>query len=249
MITADKVKNQIQSLIDTANEKTGKEDVDLTSAVGSLVDGFGGGTNFLDYLTSYMNTFKNAKFPIDTEMDLFFTQIKGIDEESTVVSVQSMFQNTSGLKKVKFKTLNNGRVLNLFSVFADSVDLEIIDLSEFNYEISNLGSFVYNCKKIETILGELKFSETGTINFQAFLNCSSLKNIRFAPNCIRVNLNFPYSPLLSDASIQSIIDGLADLTGQTAKTLTVHKDVRAKIESNPQQLASIIDKNWTLASA
>lgn len=42
MITADKVKNQIQTLIETANEKTGNNDADLTSAVGSLVDGFGG---------------------------------------------------------------------------------------------------------------------------------------------------------------------------------------------------------------
>ena len=41
MITADKVKNQIQTLIDTANEKTGNNDATLTNAIGSLVDGFG----------------------------------------------------------------------------------------------------------------------------------------------------------------------------------------------------------------
>lgn len=37
------VKTQIQKLIDTANEKTGKADADLTGAVGSLVEGYGTG--------------------------------------------------------------------------------------------------------------------------------------------------------------------------------------------------------------
>jgi hypothetical protein len=39
------VKNQIQKLIDTANEKTGKADADLTGAVGSLVEGYGAGSD------------------------------------------------------------------------------------------------------------------------------------------------------------------------------------------------------------
>lgn len=42
MATADSVKAKIQGLIDVANAKTGKTDVDLTAAIGSLVAGFGG---------------------------------------------------------------------------------------------------------------------------------------------------------------------------------------------------------------
>lgn len=41
MATADSVKTQIQSLITQANETTGKSDADLTTAVLSLVSGFG----------------------------------------------------------------------------------------------------------------------------------------------------------------------------------------------------------------
>lgn len=52
MVTAESVKNKLQGLIDTANATTGKEDVTLTAAVSSLVDGFGssGGGNAEAYL-------------------------------------------------------------------------------------------------------------------------------------------------------------------------------------------------------
>lgn len=43
MATADSVKGKIQGLIDTANETTGESDVDLTTAVGRLIQGYGAG--------------------------------------------------------------------------------------------------------------------------------------------------------------------------------------------------------------
>ena len=45
MATADTVKNQLQALIDSANAKTGKADGDLTAAVGSLMEGYGIGSD------------------------------------------------------------------------------------------------------------------------------------------------------------------------------------------------------------
>lgn len=43
MATADSVKSKLQELIDTANAATGNADTDLTTAVNSLVAGFGQG--------------------------------------------------------------------------------------------------------------------------------------------------------------------------------------------------------------
>lgn len=43
MATADSVKGKIQGLIDTASETTGESDVDLTTAVGRLIQGYGTG--------------------------------------------------------------------------------------------------------------------------------------------------------------------------------------------------------------
>ena len=43
MANADAVKSKIQNLIATANETTGKSDGDMTTAIASLIAGFGGG--------------------------------------------------------------------------------------------------------------------------------------------------------------------------------------------------------------
>lgn len=77
----------------------------------------------------------------------------------------------------------------------------------------------------------------------AFANCSSLVDITFS-GTIGKTISFAQSGKLSDASIQNIIDCLADLTGQTAQTLTFHKDVGAKLTQT--QKDAISAKNWTL---
>ncbi len=44
MATAESVKNKLQGLIDTANETTGESAADLTTAIGTLIAGFGKGS-------------------------------------------------------------------------------------------------------------------------------------------------------------------------------------------------------------
>lgn len=46
MSTPQSIKTQIQNLIDTANAKTGNDNTDLTTAVDSLVEGYGGGNYY-----------------------------------------------------------------------------------------------------------------------------------------------------------------------------------------------------------
>ena len=77
-----------------------------------------------------------------------------------------------------------------------------------------------------------------------FSYCTALKEVRFAANTIKISITFAQCDELSTATIQSIIDGLADLTGGTAQTLTLHADVGAKLTD--EQKASITAKNWTL---
>lgn len=50
---------------------------------------------------------------------------------------------------------------------------------------------------------------------------------------------------LSEESVQSVIDHLADLTGQTTRTLTFHATVGARLTD--VQKTSITSRNWTLA--
>lgn len=92
----------------------------------------------------------------------------------------------------------------------------------------------------------LDFSSS-TNNGAIFGTSSLLEYLRIVPYSIKVSANFSGCRDLTDDSVQSIIDGLADLTGTTAQTLTVRAQVKSRIEANSVWLASITGKNWTLA--
>lgn len=91
----------------------------------------------------------------------------------------------------------------------------------------------------------LDMSSANTSANSQFGNCRALKEVRFAERSVKTPLIFSFSPLLSYESIQSIIDGLADLTGGTGQTLTFHADVKAKLTD--EQKTQITSKNWILA--
>lgn len=75
-------------------------------------------------------------------------------------------------------------------------------------------------------------------------NSNNIEEIRFVKESIKQSISFDNCANLSDLSRQSIIDGLADLTGQTEQTLTVHKTVGEKLTD--EQKATITAKNWGL---
>ena len=109
---------------------------------------------------------------------------------------------------------------------------------------SNTLNCFNGCVRLEIINAIFDLSIATSIN-TAFNKCNTLKEIRFVNDSIKATLNIGYSSLLSNASIQSIIDGLADLTGTTSQTLTLHADVKAKLTET--QISTITSKNWTLA--
>lgn len=117
----------------------------------------------------------------------------------------------------------------------------------FDIDFSNVktsSSWFNNHSAIVTIDGRpLNFSSlTNTLTFSYL---SLLEYIRFAPATMKQSLNMSACKSLSNESIQSVIDGLADLTGAGAKTLTFHADVGNKLTQ--AQKDAISAKNWTLA--
>ncbi len=96
---------------------------------------------------------------------------------------------------------------------------------------------IVTVEKIVLVRNDIEFDRT-------FSYCTKIENITFE-GVISKNIGFPNSPILSNASIQNIIDCLADLTGQTTQTLTLHATVGAKLTDT--QKATITAKNWTLA--
>ena len=117
----------------------------------------------------------------------------------------------------------------------------VVYLSSINANATVTNLFRYN-SKIHTID---KIVVHDTIKYsQWFIGCTSLANVTFEGVIGQDGLNFSWSPLLSNASVQSIIDHLKDLSGQTGCAITFHTDVGAKLTE--AQKATITAKNWTL---
>lgn len=98
-----------------------------------------------------------------------------------------------------------------------------------------------NSPNLHTI-AKLIVSEATTYN-NTFGNATALENITFE-GVIGSTISFASCSKLTDASVQSIIDHLKDLTGQTAQTLTFHATVGGNLAEG--QKAAIAARNWTL---
>ena len=231
----------LTAIADAIREKNGSEDTYKPSQMADAVRGIqsGGGVDLFQNATSLANVFKDSEFDEGAEISLNLHNING--------SMSGAFYGALGLKKIKLKGNVAKNVLGVSSAFrAKSVTeatLEEVDMSEFNAIFDTLTAVFADNTKLKIIKGELDFTNAnGTIPFN---KCSALEEIRVKPESIRISLSLNSSPLLSDESIHSIVDGLADLTGQTAQTLTLHATVKAKLTE--AQISQITSKNWTLA--
>ena len=149
-----------------------------------------------------------------------------ISTKAKVRSLYKMFYNSNAsradktLKRITFNfELDTNYSFNIKNAFQNFVGLEIVDGTPLN--VSSGGGFQ-----------------------NVFSRCDNLREIRFVANSIKYSISFSSSANLSADTIQSIIDGLADLTGGTAQTLTLHATVGAKLTDT--QKATITAKNWTL---
>lgn len=184
---------------------------------------------------SFDNMWHKAEFPENTELVL---------KRKNVCDISSAFSNITNLKSVKLiaDNIDETATLNFNSAFRECPNLEVIDLTEFGRKVNNIQHFVYNSNKLKSILGALDVS--AVTRFDQMLGSTSpdFKDVEFVPNSIKVSLTLNRARALSDKSIQSIIDGLADLTGQTAQTITWHTTVFSKLTE--EQFSQIANKNW-----
>ena len=145
---------------------------------------------------------------------------------------------------LKYSDTSNGtQFLAMLSTITSAQTSEPIVVPRLDYR--NAQSIQNLCIYSNAIaeIGEMEIPKVTTAS-NAFAGCTGLVRITFVPGCIKVAISFASSNLLDDVSIQSIVDGLADLTGQTAQTLTFHATVGAKLTE--AQKATITAKNWTL---
>ncbi len=185
------------------------------------------------YAKDFAGVFKGASFS-----DGYSLVIK---TKATPSGMYQTFQNATGIKNFKFITEDKNGAYTIGSAFHGCSSIEVIDFTECSRTFTSLNTAFYGCGNLKSIFGALDLTSC-TAATNAFV-AYALEDVEFVPNTIFVSTRF-VSDKLTDKSIDSIIDGLADLTGSVAQTITLN-GVGSKLTD--EQKATISAKNWTLA--
>lgn len=182
---------------------------------------------------SYWNT---EPIPIVEEL---IVNAPKIDVGNDQTCMGQMFTFNNGVKKVILNMPDECKYMR--ATFSQAKKIEVIVLNFSTKNIINYNSTFYS-STVKRIIGVLDFSST-TSATRTFTSCNHLEEVTFEPNTLSISMSLANCIKLTSESIQSIIDGLA--TVETAQTLTLHADVKAKLTET--QIAQITSKNWNLA--
>jgi hypothetical protein len=183
-----------------------------------------------------------------------FNSDEWADEETeiyipTLSSLAELFYNVQ-FTKIKKLTIKSDTPITFasnafFSPWGGTAFLETLVLDCDFSQCTKFDNWLMRQNKLKRIEGQ-PFNFSGVTGFSGFSNyANKVEYFRVVPNTIKVSFDIKHWSKLDDETIQSVIDGLADLTGGTAQTLTLHADVKAKLTE--AQLATITGKNWTVA--
>lgn len=178
------------------------------------------GTNFKGMFASLPERSLGTIPPLDT---------------SNGVDFYNMFSNSSYIKTISSLDTSNGTSLGyMFQSCASLRTIPPLDTSK-NKDFTRT---FYGCKSLETISITTAQKNLATDTFQA---CTALKNLTIGEGWA-VNIYLHYSNNLTVESLHGMIENLADLTGQTAKTFQIGETNLAKIDDEHMQMLTA--KNW-----
>lgn len=166
-----------------------------------------------------------------------------------VRSLYRSFAAAYGQEIVKYKTLIVSKpdeaeypVTSISEIFYYNRGTEEFYMNFDTSHVTNFSSLFDLHGVLHSVYGVFDLSSMKKSAGAAF-NCNSLKKITFKQGTICYSISFMNCGSLSDESIQSIIDGIAQVT--TAQTITFNAAVKAKLTE--EQIAAINEKGWTLA--
>ena len=185
---------------------------------------------YLNGVTSYASWYSGANFPANTELTVYV----GAKIESSL----AMFASATNLKKVKLVGDNGS--CDIEQMFASS-SVEEVDFSGLTlFQTFGASETFSNCQNLVNVLGVLD----GEYNYSSwgFENCPKLETVRFKKDSIVSDIYIAESPKLTAATVQSIIDGMNEIT---SGALYLHSDVLNKLTE--AQKKEITDKGWSVA--
>lgn len=195
--------------------------------------------DLFEYALCLYNTFRYTTFNEGAEIVLNLGT-KSSGDYFNQCFFQSFMEST-GLKSIKINTRYKGFATNFNNFLYKVSSVEEVDLSNCEPALNSLSQAFFQCNNLRSIKGKLDVTSCTSFP-NSFYMCYALEDVEFAKESINAGIQFGQSSLLSDASIQSIIDGLA--TVETQQTIAFHTDVKAKLTE--EQKATISAKNWVL---
>ena len=212
-----------------------------------------------------LNNWDVSKVTRMQNMFAFCRSLQSLDLSNWDVSncslLKGMFQGCDSLLSLNISTWNISNNTDLSWMFDNCSSLQSLDVS--NWNVSNTTNFrqlFYNCKALQYIdVSTWNVSNATTVNTM-FRDCISLKSLignRTLEDVLANNIcalnglkigaadMFQQCNNLDRASLRALINGLADLTGQTTQTLTLNSTLIAKLTE--EDIAIATAKNWTIA--
>ena len=136
--------------------------------------------------------------------------VSGLDT-SKVTNMSSMFIGCSSLQQLDVSGLDTSMVTSMYYMFHSCSSLQSLDLSMWDASLINISMYAtfYSCINLKSIIGEKTLQD--------------VENCTVALRGTKVNIEAKHSPLRF-SSILALANGLSDLTGGTAQTLTISKN-------------------------
>lgn len=182
-----------------------------------------------------------------TDSFLNCSEIKRIDvdlETSKCTSFYRTFNGCNSLQYINTSNWNTSRVTNMQEMFINCSSLVEIDAKKWNVQnLTTSYAMFSNCQKLQSIIGSTTLEEVLRDNV-ACLNGYKVTTPAGIQNTA-----------LNTASILALVNGLADITSQTAQTLTLGSTIGTRLDTEQiagvpakEYLAGIANnKNWTIA--
>ena len=190
--------------------------------------------------TNYEYAFYGESWTKDSpspKYDLKPTNAQYMFSKSPIANIEEWLEKSN-------LTLDTSECTNVFRMFngIEHNEYAVIPVLDLRKATNLAEMFAYSNY---TIVRKLILNDSGTQDLSTTFHGAmfTLTEIRFE-GTIGSNLRLEWSTELSNESVQSIIDHLKDLTGETAKTLKFHATIGAKLTD--EQKATITAKNWTL---
>ena len=239
----------LQSIANAIREKNGTENTykpsEMPQAILDIQSGGGADSYYNAFWDSYTQNGERTDF-YDAFSNAYWTDTNFGTPKYVLkpITAERMFRST-GITEIADGILDTSLCTNMNYMFQTSKIKKIptIDCSSCT-ALTNTFREGYGQESITDITlvnvrADCTFSNT-------FYYTGNLVNLNIT-GAIGQNISFAQSSELSMASVNNVGTCCIDLTGQTAKTVTFHKNVIARMSD--EQKAVFINKNWTIASS